>query len=208
MEEIDHVCVQFGVAFAALPGQSTSGDRHVVRTFPDGMLVGVVDGLGHGEEASRAAIIAARILENYAGESVIDLLGKCHEGLRRSRGVVMNVALFDGRAHAMTWLGIGNVEGVLFRRDPTANPQREYLVARAGVVGRRFEQPRASVIPVSPGDTLIFATDGVDPTLSVASLSANGQEDPQRIADRILKTCWKRSDDALVLVARYTGGMP
>lgn len=206
MEEIDQVFVQFGVACAALPGESTSGDRHVVRTFPDGMLVGAIDGLGHGEEASRAAAIASRILENYAGESVIGLLERCHEGLRRSRGVVMSIASFDTRTHAMIWLGIGNVEGILFRHDPTANPHREYLLARPGVIGRRFEQPRASVISVAPGDTLMFATDGLDCSQSLLSLPPNGHEDPQRMADRILKTCWKRSDDALVVVARYTGG--
>jgi len=35
-----------------MPGQAVSGDMHLVRPFEDGVLVALVDGLGHGEEAA------------------------------------------------------------------------------------------------------------------------------------------------------------
>lgn len=206
MQGVNHNSLEIGVAQAALPGEREHGDRHAVTRNAKGVLVGVIDGLGHGSEAGAAAELAAQKLRAFHGESVLDLLRICHEGLRRTRGAVMSVASFDLGKGTMTWLGIGNVEGVLCRGNAEANPHREYLLCRPGVVGRRFEQPVASVVPIDPGDLVVLATDGLDPEIAIGTNSFSPQESPQRIADRLLKKYWKRNDDALVLVARYQGG--
>jgi phosphoserine phosphatase RsbX len=52
------------------------------------------------------------------------------------------------------------------------------------------------------GDTIIFATDGVQRNF-VDSLAPH--DSAQQLADRILAHHSKGSDDALVLVARYKG---
>ena len=48
------------------------------------------------------------------------LLEQCHRALARTRGVVMSVASVRARELTVTWLGVGNVEGVLARSDPAA----------------------------------------------------------------------------------------
>ena len=59
---------------------------------------------------------------------------------------------------------------------------------------------RASVTPILKGDTLILTTDGVSDGFS-DEISIN---DPaQKIADRILSTHNKGTDDAMVLVAQF-----
>jgi hypothetical protein len=50
--------LQVGVAIAPMYGQVASADRHVVRSVDDEVLVAVLDGIGHGEEAVRAAMLA------------------------------------------------------------------------------------------------------------------------------------------------------
>lgn len=197
--------IEWGVAALTLPGQSKSGDRHVVQPVPNGVLVAVIDGLGHGDEAATAAKIAVTTLERYAHESVISLLRRCQETLRETRGVVMSLALFNALDRTMTWLGVGNVEGRLLRVDPNASPQCEFLLLRGGVVGGQLPPLYASLFPVMAGDMLIFVTDGVDaPLIQEVILS----DPPQQIADRILAKYSKGTDDALVLVARYLGGAP
>ena len=101
------------------------------------------------------------MLETYAGEPPIRLVERCHEGLRKSRGVVMSLASFNGRDHTMTWLGVGNVEGVLIRRVQTVNAARETILLRGGIVGYQLPPLRATTVPVNRGDALIFATDGI-----------------------------------------------
>ena len=76
------------------------------------------------------------------------------------------------------------------------------LVTRGGIVGGELPAVQAAIVPVTPGDTLVFATDGVRQEF-VADISL--REPPQRLADQILARFGKGTDDALVLVARYLG---
>ena len=190
--------LEWGVAAQALPGQATCGDRHVMQVFPSGALVAVIDGLGHGEEAATAAEIAVMTLIGNAHESVITLLNRCHEQLRASRGVVMSMASFNAVEGTLTWAGVGNVEGIL-RRAGT-NVSDETLLLRGGIVGIQLPPLFASIIPVMPGDTLIFVTDGITPGFAE---KLNLRDPPQELADRILAQHSKGTDDALVLIARY-----
>lgn len=190
------------MACATLAGQSESGDRYVYETFPDGILLALVDGIGHGPEAAAAAKAACAILKAHAEEPVIVLAERCHAGLRSTRGVVMSLATFDLRRNLLTWLGIGNVQGVLRRFGSPIDRTEELLLLRAGVVGSQLPPLRASILPVVPGDTLLLATDGVRSGFGPPITS---WEDPRRTAQAILDCCNKRTDDALVLVARYQG---
>ena len=47
--------MEFGIAAAAVEGQSESGDIHVLKYVQDCLLLAVIDGIGHGESASAAA---------------------------------------------------------------------------------------------------------------------------------------------------------
>jgi len=184
----------------ARPGEAQCGDRHVVKPFPDGVLVAVIDGLGHGDEAADAAKIAVTVLETYSNESVLSLLRRCDMELKNTRGAVVSVASFSAPVSMMTWLGVGNIEGRLLRADPRAHPRQESLVLRRGVVGGRLPTLSASAVLVTPGDTLSFATDGVRSDFAERLIVS---ESPQQTADRILARYGKRTDDALVLVARF-----
>jgi serine phosphatase RsbU (regulator of sigma subunit) len=195
--------VEVGEAGAAL--EDVSGDALVVAAFPGGALVAVLDGLGHGLEAALASREAARVLEEHPGDPVTVLLERCHEALRRTRGAVMTLASFDARASAMTWTGVGNVDAVLLRADRGAERPREALTTRGGVLGYQLPPLRAWSLPVSPGDTLVLATDGIR-TGFVAGLEPQGS--PLEVARSILARYARGTDDALVAVARYLGPEP
>ena len=202
MEELIKFGVDLGVACTTLPGQSESGDRYVCEPFTDGILLALVDGIGHGPEAAVAAEAACAILTAHARDPVIALAERCHNQLRFTRGVVMSLAAFDLRHNLLTWLGIGNVQGALLRFGSAADGTEELLLLRAGVVGSQLPPLRASVLRVVPGDVLILATDGVQSGFATGIIS---REAPRRVAQGILNHYNKGNDDALVLVARYQG---
>jgi negative regulator of sigma-B (phosphoserine phosphatase) len=193
---------EYGVAKFALPGQSESGDRHLICSNHDGVLIAAIDGIGHGEEAANAAKVAASVLENNANEPIISLAQLCHEELRPTRGVVLSLASIDASHGMMTWLGVGNVQGVLMRANAKNGSVQEMLMLRGGVAGSQLPPLQAAVLPVSNGDTLVFVTDGVRVEFTE---SLFGLEGPQRAADRILERYRTGNDDALVLLARLTG---
>src|SRR5438105_2013785 len=126
--------MECGISSLTLPGEDESGDLYLVKPFEGGMLVAVVDGSGHGHEAALAARIAIASLELHPDEGVIQLVRRCHEQLKGTRGVVMSLASFNGIENTMTWVGVGNIEGLLLRCGPSLNPSQESLLMRAGVV--------------------------------------------------------------------------
>ena len=205
METINEPMVEYGLAKHAHVGEGESGDLHMVCCNQNGVLIAVIDGIGHGEEAAEVARTAATLLRSSADEPVISLVELCHEKLKGTRGAVLSLAFISPEQKMMTWLGVGNVQGVLVRADTKKGNLQELLLLRAGVVGSKLPSLQASVLPVSHGDTVVFATDGIQNDFSMG-LSA--RENPQRVADRILSKYRNRNDDALVLVARLTGIAP
>lgn len=206
MEAVTTSLIEWGVAEMALPGQEQSGDLYAVEPFPNGMLVAALDGLGHGGEAAASAKAAVACIKKFAHEGVISLVKRCHESLRATRGAAMSLAAFNALDQTMTWIGVGNVQGMLLRSDSRKGMQAEFLLVRGGVVGWQLPALGASIATVDPGDTLIFHTDGILSCVAMERQELTGS--PQVIADNILKKYSLCTDDALVLVARYLGEHP
>ncbi|MBN1487622.1 MAG: SpoIIE family protein phosphatase [Anaerolineae bacterium] len=194
--------VTYGVAMQNFPGEAESGDQYIVADFPNGMLVSVIDGLGHGDKASLAAKRAVAVLQKNPHRPVDWLLQECHRALRGTRGVVMSIASFHAFDNKMTWLGIGNVYGMLLKADVPFGSKPNTLLLRGGVVGYNLPTLRPLSVTVNRGDTLIFVTDGIRSSFS-KDLSIDVP--PQSMADEILSQHRRGTDDALVLVARYQG---
>jgi phosphoserine phosphatase RsbX len=192
--------IEWAVASRAFPGEVDSGDRCFVRPEADGALLAVVDGLGHGAEAARAAELAIRIIGSRADEPGPAIVARCHEALRGGRGVTLGLARWNGRARDLAWLGVGDVCGILLRDGSGAAHQR--LLSHVGVVGHVSTPLRVRTASVRESGLLVLATDGIE--WSFERL-LDPREPPESLANRILLQCSKKTDDALVLVARLIG---
>jgi hypothetical protein len=58
------------------------------------------------------------------------------------------------------------------------------------------------VTSILPGDLVVFATDGIERRFRDRMIEGTN---PQEVADRLMASYRKPTDDALVLVARYLG---
>jgi len=195
--------LDFAVASSPMPGQSVCGDRELVCAFESGALLAVADGLGHGPEAAAAAAAAIACLSSHPRDPLEALLARCHEALRGTRGIALSLASLDAAAETMTWVAIGNVEGLLVRAGGGRRPgAKEWIVARGGVVGFSLPQARPVTLGIQQGDRLILATDGIgDGFTACVTLGGSSRE----TAEQILARFCKGTDDALVLVATYLG---
>lgn len=215
-----HPGVEVGVAASPARGESTSGDAHVAVSCRGGLLVGVIDGLGHGAPAGAAAARAAEVLREHCDDPLTRLLERCHVALAHTRGAAVTVARLDARARTLTWLGVGNVAGRIVHTDEArggAGSERgggaaarsvagggaQAALLLAGVVGAQLPALRTVTLPLREGDTLLLATDGVDPDIG-GELRVPGALGP--LADGLLQR-HRRSDgdDALVLLVRFHG---
>jgi serine phosphatase RsbU (regulator of sigma subunit) len=196
------VSLEWSVAARALLGEMESGDNHLVKALPQGVLIAVVDGLGHGVEAAEAGRAAVAALEAHADQSLTAMVEHCHEELKRTRGVVMTLAEIDAPSETLTWLGIGDVDGVIVR---PGSSKREHLLMRGGVVGYQLPTLRTASVPMVRGDLLILATDGLR---SGYAETLDATQPAEELANMILANFSRGTDDALVLVARYRGRKP
>lgn len=192
--------IETAFAELPLPGQVESGDLSFVKRVGKGTLLAVVDGLGHGQEAASAARAAVGAIDRYSREPLVDLVKRCHTALVGLRGVVLGLAYLDPQAASMTWLGVGNIGGVLLHADAKARQPRVSLVPNAGFIGGEPPQATARAVPLRARDTVILFSDGVKDGFAESLVLANS---PQEIADFIIARHTKGNDDALALVARY-----
>ncbi len=198
MEEKNHPVLDVGIAVLTQPGEKESGDLHVVAPFAAGVLVAVVDGIGHGPEAAKVAKVAEGIMKHYPHENLQPLIQRCHDALHGTRGVVMSLASFNHQTKVMTWVGVGNVQGNLLPMDKLSRPQT--LLLSMGTLGQKIGSVHPTELAVKPGDTLIFTTDGIREDFHQG---LNLKQSPQQLAHDILARSARYTDDALVLVGRY-----
>jgi hypothetical protein len=189
-------------AAVALGDAHVSGDRFCVIPAPAGTLVAVIDGLGHGSEAAEASAKACEVLTGASGQSLPDVLERCHVALRGTRGAVIALALFPPSSTDMQWLAVGNVEGLLLHGS-RAGAGRDTIVQRPGIVGHGLPRLMTSTLSVGVGDTLVFATDGVERGFAQALSSGDARTADGAAA--LLRRFATGNDDALLLLARYVG---
>jgi phosphoserine phosphatase RsbX len=174
------------------------GDVHVVTPFEGGVVLAVIDGLGHGREAAAAARLAAQTLNAEPDRSPAEHIARCHTALRGTRGAAMLVVSVSYRSATASWAGVGNVEGWRL-----TGSQREAMISRAGVVGYQITTPTERTALLRPDDLLVLASDGISTgfceTLTPAA-------DIDGLASEILSGYARSNDDALVLVARCGAG--
>lgn len=194
---------EWAYAARTAPGQVESGDRHLIRSVEDGVLIAAIDGLGHGPEAAHASGEAVAALSASSGAaSLRHLMGECHAALERTRGATVSLARFDGSTPRLDWLAVGNVHGQVVRRTPAHGRRDESLLLLPGMVGERLPRLRESELPMARGDMLVLTTDGVDPQ---AAERLDTRRPPSETAQAVLEHGVNGHDDALVVVARYMG---
>jgi len=200
METLSFARVAWAVGAAPHPGERVMGDAYVAESFPGGFLLAAVDGVGHGAEAASVAETCIAVLAANAWAPVGELIHRCHEKLRGTRGATLSLASFETARGEMTWAGVGNVAGLVVHADAAKQPREESLLPRAGLLGTILPPLQVVTVLLADGDVVVLATDGVGPGFQ-ASLSL--ADSPQTAAHRILETHGKHSDDALVVVGRY-----
>jgi serine/threonine protein phosphatase PrpC len=196
--------IEWAVASKPIPGQTVLGDAYLVAERRQGALLAVADGLGHGPEAAAAAEKAIGILKLSTDEDIPSLMRRCDLALKHTRGAVLSLATIDFDSRSLEWAGIGNVEGILLRRPVEGGPPRRRLAPMPGVLGDNARTPRTESNPLYAGDVLVFVTDGIVHSFA-DNLEPLMSSSPEQIARHILEECWRGTDDALVLVARYKG---
>jgi anti-sigma regulatory factor (Ser/Thr protein kinase) len=186
-----------GVYGRAFPGELTSGDDAVFVRDRDGLVAGVVDGLGHGEAAREAAECARDTVLAHAGLAPDALLQRCHGELARTRGAVMSIAHLDEARCELALASVGNVSSRVVGPDGTRRFGGSSFVLGAPGPLRALRTERCAM---GRYDALLLASDGVTSRMDIAGDPALLREHPVVIAQRLVERFGRHNDDVMVLV--------
>jgi hypothetical protein len=161
-----------------------------------GPRVVVVDGLGHGPDAHRAARVALEAAAREAGEpaAVVDA---CHHALRSTRGAALAVADVDREQGRVRFAGVGNVTGAVL-----AGARRQNLVSLNGTAGHGSLRLREFEYTWPADGLLVMATDGLGTRWALQDYPGLAARDPTLVAAVLYRDHTRGRDDVTVVAVR------
>jgi len=192
-----HEEMQFGVFSRSKLDEIYNGDSYFLKRFNGKTIAAVIDGLGHGKDAFKAAAEARLyFFENY-NKPLETIVNELHKRLRKTRGAVIAIALIDDVKSELEYVGIGNISTRIFD-SPT--PIRPYNYN--GTLGYAIRNFKVSKYPWVKGTVIIMTSDGISGNYDPNKYPGLFKQHPIEIASIILKEHGKDYDDATILVGR------
>jgi negative regulator of sigma-B (phosphoserine phosphatase) len=160
----------------------------LVREHGSGVLVAVVDALGHGPRAAEVAQRSTAWLATAKqGESVAMMEG-LHDELRGSRGAAALLLMLSSRG--VDACSVGNVE---LRSSSGSLP----FVLTPGVLGLRLRAPRSCFSSARVSERLVLFSDGLSGRFD---LKNELHRTPAELATKLFSNHRHAHDDATVVV--------
>ncbi len=185
-----------GAICLPIAGEQACGDAWEAHVDGAVTTVAVVDGLGHGPEAAKAAAAVLGAVRARPGDGLGPLLERAHRAAAATRGAAATVARIDREAGELSVAAVGNVTPWLL-----TDGQRQ-LVTQHGTLGHVMPTIRVERYPFPAGATLILCSDGLKSRWSLADLPGLAARSPALIAAVLWRDLQRGRDDATVVVVR------
>ena len=195
----DNDAYEVGAVLVPKEGESACGDAWAMQTHSAGATFLVVDGLGHGIEASRAAGMAVEVLRQHPEDSAIRLLDRIHGRLRASRGAAVAVMRHERASGELIFAGVGNIAAVVIEGET-----RRAMVSHSGIVGHNMARSQEYRYPWPRGALLVAHSDGLESRWDMAAFPGIAGDHASIIAATLYGRHTRKRDDVVVFVARET----
>jgi anti-sigma regulatory factor (Ser/Thr protein kinase) len=187
----------FGVATRPRTLGAPNGDAFVIRHWGASTLAGIIDGLGHGQFAHRAAQTARQYVESHFDQPLDQVFRGTARACRATRGVVMALARFDWGAGRVSVASVGNIEARVF--PPSAEMQ---FPLRRGVIGLNAPGAVVTERPWNVDSILVMHSDGLRSHWGWGEFPRLGSQSASAAAENLLQALARDQDDATVIVVR------
>lgn len=189
--------INFDISFkqTVCRGETICGDAvSIVEETENGIThIAVVDGLGHGPNANKAALAFVEFFQSALHIPIPQMLHNASVAISKTRGVAASVLRLDANRKTVQFAGVGNVELTAIGAVPIRP------ISKAGIVGRRIGRIVQFEYPLHTGDLLTIFTDGISSRFNLEPLR---KLDTQSLCNQILSEWGKNHDDATVLAIR------
>ncbi len=188
---------EVGAILVPKSGETACGDAWTMATHPDGATFLVVDGLGHGPDAARAAAVAVETLNRSPDHSAIRILDAAHARMRATRGAALAVMRHERASGELAFAGVGNISATIVE-----GGARRAMVSHNGIVGHNIHKSQEFRYAWPRGAPLIAHSDGLATQWDLAAFPGIAGHHPSIVAAALFGAHTRHRDDVVVMVAR------
>ena len=190
--------VQVKAIVVAKPSETLSGDGYYVKVTDQHIKVMLGDGLGHGPEANLAVNEAVKAFKLCPAHSPVEIIRYIHPEVRKTRGLVATIAVFDLQQQMVSIAGVGNISAKLQGGIMAKSP-----LAYNGIIGHNIPNTmNDQQISLEDYNQLILCSDGIRSRWENNKYPGLARCDSTIQAAAIYKDYARRTDDMSVLIAK------
>jgi len=180
------------------PGENESGDGFYYAIKGDHVRLFLGDGLGHGSEAAKAVNKAIEVFDECTETDPVEIIRIIDLSVRKTRGLVATIALFDLKEKNWKICGVGNIATKI--NGPSFS--KAYL-AYNGIIGVNLPRTlNAQEIAYEKGQNLIMCSDGLKSRWDTIKYPAILRYDLSILSASLLKDFARNTDDMSVAVCK------
>lgn len=186
--EIGNICVP-------IPSEEVCGDSWTAVGSDTVLSVLVADGLGHGQGAADASLLAVKTMETDPDVFPVRAMQNSHALMRGSRGAAVAIARVDVTTQELRYCGVGNIAGCIFSAEG-----RQHLISHNGIVGTNMLKTQEFAHAWKEDAIVIMHSDGIGTKWALENYPALERCHPSVIAAVIHRDFTRGRDDATIVV--------
>lgn len=187
--------LRVGVSQHSLHNDPACGDTWHLALSKERLSALVIDGLGHGPDAERAAKAGAHEFAQAPFRDPELQLSDMHHAMTGTRGGAAAIAHYDGRADSLAFIGIGNIGATLVGAERPRG-----LASHPGIVGGQYRKGQVFDYAQVKGNLLIMYSDGLQSRWNLLDYPGLVRRHPAVIAAVLHRDFSRGRDDVTVLV--------
>ncbi|MHA3735357.1 ATP-binding protein [Pseudomonas sp. Eth.TT006] len=187
--------LRYGVSQHSLHNDPACGDGWHLAYHGASISALVIDGLGHGEDAERAAKAGAQVFAQTPFASPVMLMEDMHRNMLGTRGGAAAFAQFNAARDSLTYTGIGNIGANLISAEKSRG-----LASHPGIVGGQYRKAQPFDYAHVNGHLLIMYSDGLQSRWNLQDYPGLAHRHPAVIAGVLHRDFCRGRDDVTVLV--------
>ncbi|MDB5231570.1 MAG: rsbT 2 [Chitinophagaceae bacterium] len=182
----------------AKTGEEVSGDGYYYKISNDYVRILVADGLGHGKEANLAVNEAVRSFKQCTELSPVDIIRTLHNDIRKTRGLVGVVIVYNIRNKQWLMAGVGNISAKLSGAFAFKN-----FMSYNGIIGHNIPNTMQNQeMEQDEFQQVILCSDGIRSRWDPARYPGIQKHDQAILAAALYKDFGRRTDDMSVIIAK------
>lgn len=180
------------------PRETECGDGYRIRRTATAILIFFADGLGHGSQAKEAVDAAGKIFMECRENEPVAIIRLMHENIRKTRGLVGTISVFDLTTNEFRFCGVGNIHSRFYSGIESRN-----FMSYNGAVGLNLPHSlNISRNGIEKNQQLIMCSDGIQTRWDLSRYPTISKYDTMLLAAALYKDFARRTDDSSVLIAK------